>query len=78
MSNRITRILKENRERRELLEEENFEDLLNLISDKLDLVTEQRGNASVEGVITKLRSAYRANQLMTFREFLDMFSRIIG
>lgn len=78
MSNRISRILKESREKRELLEEENFEELLSLVSQKLELVTEQRGNASVEGVITKLRAAYRQNQLMTFREFLEMFSKIIG
>lgn len=78
MSNRISRILKESREKRALLEEENFEELLSLVSQKLELVTEQRGNASVEGVITKLRAAYRQNQLMTFREFLEMFSNIIG
>lgn len=78
MSNRISRILKESRAKRELLEEENFEELLSLVSHKLELVTEQRGNASVEAVITKLRAAYRQNQLMTFREFLEMFSRIIG
>tara|TARA_B100001059_G_scaffold66368_1_gene62866 strand:- start:5351 stop:5587 length:237 start_codon:yes stop_codon:yes gene_type:complete len=78
MSERISRILKECKAKREILEEENFEELLIMVSTKLELVTEQRGNASVEGVITKLRAAYRANQLMTFRQFLEMFSDIIG
>ena len=78
MSERISRILKECKAKREILEEENFEELLIMVSTKLELVTEQRGNASVEGVITKLRAAYRANQLMTFRQFLEMFSKIIG
>lgn len=78
MSERISRILRESAERRRLLEEENFEELLNEVSAKLDLITEQRGNASIESVIAKLRSKYRANELLTFRQWLDEFSKIIG
>lgn len=78
MSDRITRILKENVERRKIREERTFEELLEEVSDKLDLITEQRGNASIEGVITKLRGKFRSNELMTFRQWLDEFSNIIG
>ena len=39
---------------------------------------ESRTNADVEKVIQKLRSAYRQNQQMTFREFLSIFAAILG
>lgn len=41
-------------------------------------LNERRGNADVEKIVTKLRGRYRSNELMTFRQFLDICSDILS
>lgn len=78
MSRKIEKLLQERMEERRAIQEDVIVEDIDFIMNSLNDLAEGTSNASVEEVIKKLRSQYRANELMTFRQWLNVFAKIIG